>query len=91
MALQLNMETSPIGIALPQAYIRISAVTVSDAAASVTLALYATEAARRARAWPIKTEVITINDFDQTASENLKTYLYGRLHEQDQYSSAADV
>lgn len=89
MALKLNLAQTPIGIALPEAYARISNYDGSKSELLVRVAVYATADARGADARPIESRQHSLDP--ATLSGPLMPALYDALKTLPEYAGAMDA
>jgi len=88
MALLLDLKTSPVGLPLPTAYVRVSEVHVDKEKAQVQVMTFANEAARQATARPVIFATHTFETAKLTG--DLFPAVYAALKALPEYEGAKD-
>ena len=87
MALQLSMPTSPLGVAFPAAYARVSSLSGNKDEVRVIIEVYANETARQAGARSIETRLHTLA---MPSDAPLYPAVYDALKQLPEYADAVD-
>jgi hypothetical protein len=88
MALKVEIDTTPVGLGIQEAYVRVMQYQGNKQVIVCKVAVYASEAARRAGASPVFTEDVK---FDYSETTHILAYCYTQLKALPRFKDAIDA